>query len=93
MLNINVYDILVFEDQNGSIYQDCVCRIEKGTIYGVKTIHCNTTVVFSAGDNSYCFYTKDNNIKVRGKLKEVWSRVDEDTYKKVWSEHLDVEGY
>lgn len=98
-MEINVYDMLVFEDEDGNIYQDCVCCLAKqGQLYtNYPSVVCN----------DFCFGVKDKE-EITGiesiknyhfnyghtyKLKEIWTRVDKDTYKKVWSEHLDVEGY
>lgn len=99
MNQINVYDMLVFEDEASSIYQDCVCSITNDPVYIATnedeideyfhTVICNNTTVHLDSDyqilnivwndiNSYNTHTL--------KLKEIWTRTDEDTYKKVWED-------
>lgn len=81
MIDINMYDMLVFEDENGNIYQDCVCEISKNVQYG-KHIKCNYTDIYFNTNGYIERITVGSNLNY--KLKEIWTRVDEDTYKKTW---------
>jgi len=82
MEQINVYDMLVFEDESGSIYQDCVCAI--GRVAGrVETIECNQIKIVLNKDGEIDFI-EDRFKRRNHHLKEIWTRTDEDTYKRVW---------
>lgn len=97
MLEFNVYDMLVFEDEDGSIYQDCVCSIERNAVFAAcdeneedeyfTDIVCNNfTISLDSLGSIYSIETNSDGISVQKyKLKEIWTRVNEDTYKKVWS--------
>ena len=84
-MEIKVYDMLVFEDKDGNIYQDCVICLatEKDSRIGLNgyTFEMNEyydVTSFYVEDGDYGRFI--NNIK----LKEIWTRTDETTYKKVW---------
>ena len=84
--DINVYDMLVFKDACGSIYQDCVQTITKHT-FDIHLIRCNNTRVFfeNSGFLSAWYIDIDNDaIETRGDLIEVWTRSDENTYTCLW---------
>jgi len=82
----NVYDIIVFKNKDGDIYQDCICAVEKPNIYGVTLAYCNSTHI-AADKNGpvWGWYIDDKGIHSHGNIIEVWRRSDEGTYKKVWS--------
>ena len=100
-MEINVYDVLVFEDEHGNIYQDCVCSKELSATYVAcneneedeyfTQIECNNFLV-NLDTNGVIFNittSKDYECSYGNKsykLKEIWTRTDEDTFKKVWSE-------
>ena len=83
--DINVYDMLVFKDACGSIYQDCVQTITKDALYNTHMVRCNNTQVFfeSSGFLS-AWYVDNDAIETRGDLVEVWTRSDENTYTCFW---------
>lgn len=98
-MEFNVYDMLVFEDEDENIYQDCVCEISDGTVYIAssedeynkiieysKIIECNDFALYFDCNGTLCnIDTNRFADEHKYKLKEIWTRVDEDTYKKVWS--------
>jgi len=81
-MNFEIYDMLVFEDESGSIYQDCVCSV--GLVGGrVETIECNQIKIVLNKDENIDFI--EDRFKRRNYyLKEIWTRTDENTYKKVY---------
>ena len=93
-LDFNIYDMIVIEDENGSIYQDCVCEIIKDKL-GNRNVICNRFIInckdlnviegnYVDGEIYLYDYMDESNIS-KFTLKEVWSRVNDDTYKKIWS--------
>lgn len=89
-MKINVSDMLVFEAENGSIYQDCVdsinnCDVKKYNRSVVFT-NCFRLVVDVSTNSVIDIYGNGDYEDVAStlKLKEIWTRTDEDTYKKVW---------
>lgn len=89
-MNINVYDMLVFEDENGSIYQDCVYAIDNEVLkqYDRIVIRANRFYIIIEDDEVFTIVDTNkyfNNTDAYY-LKEIWTRTDENTYKKVWSE-------
>lgn len=95
--SIEIYSMLVFEDANGNIYQDCVHSIDSSDIktYNRRIImtNCFELVIDTSTDSVTSIYGNDDYYDVARtlKLKEVWSRTDEDTYKKkyVWSDEFE----
>lgn len=83
--DIHVYDVLVFKDACGSIYQDCVQTITKDALYNTHMIRCNNTQVFF-GDSGFlsAWVVGSDAIETRGDLIEVWTRADENTYTCFW---------
>jgi len=96
-MEFNIYDMLVFEDESGSIYQDCVCEIENNPVYVActedeedeyfHTVICNQFEIHL--DSEYDIFKIERNNegtfnKHEYNLKQIWTRTDEDTYKKVW---------
>lgn len=92
-MEINVYDMLIFEDKAGSIYQDCVCDIvnrpwdiEINTncftlhidVDKTKIIDIITRSIIDDRAEGYKRYRNDLT------LKEVWSRTQSHTYRKVY---------
>ena len=86
--------MIVIEDENGSIYQDCVCEIIKDKL-GNRNVICNRFIInckdlnviegnYVDGEIYLYDYMDESNIS-KFTLKEVWSRVNDDTYKKIWS--------
>jgi len=83
--DINVYDMLVFKDACGSIYQDCVQAITKDALHNIHMIRCNNTKVFFKNSGFLSAWYIDNDaIETRGDLVEVWTRLDENTYTCLW---------
>ena len=80
IMDIHVYDMLVFEDQdNGSIWQECVeCIINADYGYIAKTPNFMVTVK----DNKLTGIETDYGKYIY--LKEQWTRTSEMTFTKVW---------
>lgn len=80
IIDINVYDMLVFEDYNtGSIWQECVDNItntEHG--YVAKTPNFEVSVT----DNGLIGIKTSYGVYVH--LKEQWTRTSETAFTKVW---------
>ena len=79
IIDINVYDMLIFEDQNtGSIWQECVDSItntEHGYVAKTSNFEVSVTDRLIGIKTSYGAYVH---------LKEQWTRTSETTYTKVW---------
>lgn len=90
-LEFNIYDMLVFEESDGSIYQDCVQSIAKYDSmfdivpfiidyeYDEVVRCCNFRIDLYQGKIKQII----NFQKFDGKLIEIWTKTDEDTYKRV----------
>ena len=89
-LEFNVYDMLVIEDENGSIYQDCVTRISKwkDNIYIVEgdrfVINSDSLEVTDGYMQDRYIIKRDTTIERTYTLKEIWTKFTDNTYKKIW---------
>lgn len=95
-MTFNIYDMLVFEDQAGSIYQDCVCKIERQPIEVDYTdagndcyftnIICNNVVITLDDCGSLISINPSTDLWYDHSLnlKEIWTKTSDNTYEKVW---------
>ena len=83
---LKVYDMIIIEDESGSIYQECIKWIGN-IIYRCFTD--NFTIDFTYIDNHEI---KINRIKhnsdspYKFNFKEIYRRIDDETFKRIWKE-------
>lgn len=78
MVEFDIYDMIVFEGEDGSIQQDCVSVIDNVNQLILCWRFCidiKTTKTQVYADIKGCR---------KWKIKEIWKRKDKDTYKRVY---------
>lgn len=85
-MDIDVYDMLVFTDSQGSIIQDCVCSIyeaKSGLNLGYDTlINCNSVVMFCSDKKVVKIGRIDRGLILDDglMLSEIWKRTGTDKF-------------
>lgn len=82
-LDLSLYDIIILEDNNGIIYREF--------IYYISKPYCSLETYIKTNEFSILLTENDVNISQFGKgqqpdmiIKEVWHRVDNETFKRVY---------